>query len=311
MKIYGIFDIGSNSIKAYLGKFDENQLITIYDKNHVTRLSENMNKTGILSNEAMQRSYECIEKSLTVFKDKQVNEIYAIGTMALRKAQNASVFINEIKSRFGIDILVLSGKEEATYSYAAILAGFPNSKDNRIVIDIGGGSTEFIHGLENEIISHFSIDIGAVALKEMYLNSEFINPIDWGRSYSYLLENLQGQITDYIPEDINNMSTFYGIGGTVTTLVSVKLALEKYNADFVHGHHLTKKDIIEQIDLFRSMPLEKRKQITGLHPKRADIIIAGATILLFIMNHLRKKEIIVSDWGIRQGYLWFHHRPHK
>jgi exopolyphosphatase/guanosine-5'-triphosphate,3'-diphosphate pyrophosphatase len=298
MKKYAILDIGTNSIKFFLFGIENGNAETIIDTNNISRLGEGLQKTGKISNEAMDRNIKALSEFLEIAKENEVEEITAVGTMCLRTATNANEFIKRAKEELGLEIKVIPGEEEARLSYLAVLSTIGKTDKNIVVFDTGGGSTEFIFGEGTELVKKMSLNIGAIRPTEEFLHSNPVTDEEVNKMLSFLKDffdqhNLDGK-ADYL----------IGIGGTVTSMGAVMYKMTKYDPNKIQGSKLTLEEINNQINLYKSKTIEERKQIPGLQPKRADVILAGAAIVKTILEKFNKDYFIISDRGLRHGLMF-------
>ena len=197
---------------------------------------------------------------------------------------NRSEFIKRAKEEAGIDVNVVDGEIEAKLGFSGVTNGIDKEGDI-LVIDIGGGSTEFIFGNKEGIERNVSINIGALRLTEKYLSEGYSDS-----AFSDMREFINEQIKDivsYLNE--KEIECVCGIGGTITSLSAVNQNLEVYSMEKVHGSVITREEVQKMMDKFVSCSDEERKHINGLQPKRADIIAAGTEILICIMDNLSKR----------------------
>lgn len=299
IKRYATLDIGSNSVLIFIAEIDESgNFRTIVDRAEIARLGEEVDKTGVINTSAMARTLETLNTFVSLARDSGAEEIAAIGTSTLRQAKNATQFLKKVKDRFGLDIRVITGEEEARLSYIAVKKGLNLQTENLIVIDIGGGSTEFIYGKGDLVQNRFSLNIGAIQLTETYLTSDPITESE----YREMMEYIRGVFQDLaVPK---TTPVLVGMGGTMTNLGAIKNGLEVYDATIIQGSKLELEEIESQINTFREKTIHERQQIKGIQPKRADVILAGAGILFSIMIRFGVKEVVISDQGIRHGLMY-------
>ena len=291
-----IIDIGSNSIKFFVGELAEDKTITtVVDTNDIARLGEDLDKTGIINPEPMKRNVEAVARFAGQARELGADEIVAIGTMALRKAGNSAEFISRVKEACDVDVKVIPGEEEARLSYLAILSGMPVGEEDLVIFDTGGGSTEFIYGHGKKLEKRFSVNLGAVRITENYLKSDPVTPDEVKAAIAQIDKEFAEAGVDGRPAKL------VGMGGTVTSMGAVKHKMVKYDPDVIQGSKLTKADIDEQIGEYSSRTVEQRKELPGLQPKRADVILAGACILKVITDRLGCSELTISDRGVRHG----------
>jgi exopolyphosphatase/guanosine-5'-triphosphate,3'-diphosphate pyrophosphatase len=296
-------DVGTNTILLLVAEFDEDGAFRVLtDRAEIARLGEGVDRTRSLSAAGVERALVVLREYVHACRNFGVEEIAAAGTSALRDALNAKSFLARLKQEFKLDLRVLSGREEAAYSYLAVQKGLQLDAQDVLVVDVGGGSTEFIWAKDGKLHGWASLDVGSVRLTERFLTSDparreecdrLIQTVD--QSLTKLLADWGGKIS---------FSVMVGIAGTFTTLSAVEKGLTHYSHSEVHGSRLTRAEVERQVELYRSKTVAERKQIAGLEPKRADVILAGALAIHRIMTLFDIDEAIVSDQGIRYGLLY-------
>ena len=293
-----VIDIGSNSVKFLVSELASDGIIkNILDTNEIARLGEGLEKDGLLTEEAIKRNTEAVRGFYEKAVEMGACEVKAVGTMALRKAKNRDEFLKRVKNACGLEISVVPGEEEARLSYLGVLSGFSFEDEAVTAFDTGGGSTEFIFGEGRELKERFSINLGANRIKENYLISDPVSDAEIKRAREDILNELKDAGIK------KEHSLLIGIGGTVTTMASVKAKMEVYDADKIQGSVLTKADVEAELAMCKNMTVEERRRIVGLHPKRAEIVVAGALIVDTIMETAGAKELKVSDRGLRHGLM--------
>jgi hypothetical protein len=292
-----IIDIGSNSIKFFVGELAADRTIkTVLDTNDIARLGEGLDSTGAISPEAMERNVASVAAFVKQAKELGADRIVSVGTMALRKASNSAEFVEKVKKACGVEVQIIPGEEEARLSYLAILSGLPLEKDaDLVVFDTGGGSTEFIYGKGTQMVKRFSVNLGAVRITENYLKADPVSPADVQAAIAQIDKEFKEAGVNGKPAQL------VGMGGTVTSMGAVKHKMVKYDPSVIQGSRLTKKDIEEQIEEYSKRTVEQRKELPGLQPKRADVILAGACILKVITDRLGADGLTISDRGLRHG----------
>lgn len=291
-----IIDIGSNSIKFFVGELAADKTIkTVEDANDIARLGEGLDKTGAISPEAMQRNVEAVTKFAARAKELGAEEIVSVGTMALRKASNSADFVAAVKKACGVEVKIIPGEEEARLSYLAVLSGLTLQGGDLVIFDTGGGSTEFIFGKGTNLEKRFSVNLGAVRITENYLTSDPVTKEQVDAAIAQINKEFEEAGVNGKPMQL------VGMGGTVTSMGAVKHKMVKYDPAIIQGSDLTVKDIDEQIAEYSKRTIEQRKELPGLQPKRADVILAGACILKVITSRLGVDKLTISDRGLRHG----------
>ena len=298
MNKYAILDIGTNSIKFFLFSIENGKSTTIIDTNNISRLGEGLLKTGIISDDAMNRNIEALREFMKSAKEENVKEITAVGTMCLRTANNSDMFLKKAKDELGLIIKVIPGEEEARLSYLAVLSTIGNTDKNVVVFDTGGGSTEFIFGKGANLNNRISLNLGAVHPTEEFLISDPVSNDE--------LKKMQDHMMSFFSEKITEKKADYliGIGGTVTSMGAVMHKMIKYDPKRIQGSQMSLDEVKSQIELYKNKTIEERKQIPGLQPKRADVILAGAGIINTIMEIFMIDSFTISDRGLRHGLMF-------
>ena len=295
-------DIGTNTILCLIAELKTDGSFDVLDDlAEITRLGQGVHQTRTINPEGEERSFKVLERYLERCKGLNVEEIIAVGTSALRDARNSAAVCARFKEQLGLDVRVISGDEEAAYSFLAVQRGLPLKQQELLVIDVGGGSTEFIRGNEAGVSQAVSINIGSVRLTEQFLHSDPVHEEECEKMMA-AVERALAQLPRPWLKD-SSILTLIGIAGTCTTLAAVEKKLTNYSHGEVHGGLLTLDEVRRQIELFQSKPIEERKAIPGLEPKRADVILAGACLIEKIMTLFHSERIIVSDHGVRYGLL--------
>lgn len=289
--IKAVIDIGTNSCRLFIAELENsnNQKIIkkeLVKKVEIVKLGEEVNKTHNLKSEAMSRTLACLKKYKEIASSYGVENIKAFATSAVRDAENRELFLNEV-SKLGIEIECISGKTEATLNFLGNSLIF---KDRMLVIDIGGGSTEFTLGKEKEIEFLQSINIGAVRATEKFFSDNEYSKEKIEKCKNWIRKNI-----DILKILKNKNFKLIGVAGTATTQISVRDKMEIYDSNKVHLSILTLDQINENLALFLSKNTEERKNIIGLEEKRADVIIAGTLILQTILEELNQQKITVSE----------------
>jgi len=296
--VYAVIDIGTNSVKFHIGERGANGLwATLVDRAEVTRLGEGVAETGDIAPAAMERTIAAITAMATEARSSRASALIAVGTMGMRSAGNSDDFIARVRKHTGVTIEVIPGEEEARLAYLAAVAGLGLTDGRRVVFDTGGGSTQFTIGDGRTVDEQFSVDVGAVRL-----TSEF------GLGGRISREQLDEALTAIAGEfgrldGVPSPEVLVGMGGAITNMTAVMLGLAPYDADVVQGAVLDCAAVNRQIELYRAYDVEQRREIVGLQPKRADVILAGACVVRTVMEKLGMDALTVSDRGLRHGVL--------
>ncbi len=300
MKRLASIDIGTNTALLLAAEVSPQlEILPLVQHEKIVRLGEGVDERRLLKPAAIQRTMEALEEYVKECRDLKIEDIVISGTSAVRDAQNRAELIDEIKQVFGIEMRVLSGEEEARLTYFGALSNKSHLTHDILLIDIGGGSTEFITGTLNAITKAVSIDVGSVRLTERFIRHDPINEAEFSAIENFIDKQLRSIRRNFAfrPEH------FVGVAGTVTTLAAMQLRMADYNPEKVDSCHLNFQQVTEMVEDLKRKSLSEKRHLPGLSPKRADVILAGAMILLQVMREFDFVEVTVSDRGLRFGVL--------
>jgi exopolyphosphatase/guanosine-5'-triphosphate,3'-diphosphate pyrophosphatase len=293
-----VIDIGTNSVKFHVGeRSSEGNWRTVVDRADVTRLGEGLAGAGRLTPTAIARTVDTVVANAGNARRLGASRIAAVGTAGLRMAPNAHVLVDAVRDRCGVEVEILPAEEEARLAYAAALAGLDISGDVLVVFDTGGGSTQFTFSHGSKVDERFSLNLGAVRLTEHFGLHDAVSPDNLAaalRAVEVELAALRGR---------GRADAVVGMGGAVTNLAAVRHELRAYDADVVHGTVLDRVEIERQLELYRVRSAEQRREIDGLQPARAEVILAGACVVRSVLVLLDVPALTVSDRGLRHGLI--------
>jgi exopolyphosphatase / guanosine-5'-triphosphate,3'-diphosphate pyrophosphatase len=295
---YAVIDVGTNSVKFHIGeRRADGAWATLVDRAEVTRLGEGIAETGDIAPAAIERTVEAIAAMATEARGNHASALVAVGTMGMRNAGNSDDFIARVRERTGVTIEVIPGEEEARLAYLAAVAGLGLTGGRRVVFDTGGGSTQFTIGDGRTVEEQFSVNVGAVRL-----TSEF--GLDGPITRERLDEALSAVAGEFSRLDgAAPPEALVGMGGAITNMTAVMLGLATYDPEAVQGCALSRAAVDRQIELYRAYDVERRREIVGLQPRRADVILAGACVVRTVMDKLGMDALTASDRGLRHGVL--------
>ncbi len=291
-------DIGTNSVLCLIATSVEDRLHAEYEACTITRLGKGTAHTGVLSSGAMQATLDVLRQYHLEMQKQGVERCAAIGTSALRDAQNAMHFLRSAEEILNCPVEVLSGRREAELVLKGVRGAFGALPGVHLIFDIGGGSTELIFCHDATVFELYSLNLGAVRLTEGHVKND--PPM---QSEMQAIAQAISEAFASLPFHIFNADYLVGVAGTVTTLATVDLGLVEYDSSRVNGHSLSREKIEEQIELFSSIPKEARQQLDGLEAARADVILAGAMIVSAILGRSKAGHFKVCDRGIRWGRM--------
>lgn len=296
---HAAIDVGTNSVKFYVADHDANDgsWQTVVDRAEVTRLGEGLDDTGRLNPEPEERTIAAIAAMADEARRVGALDIAAVGTAGLRIASNAKAFLAAVEGRCDVRIDVISGEEESRIAYLAVGAGIDQADGSLVVFDTGGGSSQFTFGHADVVDERFSVPVGAVRFTERFALDGVVSE----DVLATALEAISGDLERL--DDRGAPDRLVGIGGAITNLAAVKHGLVTYNPDIVRGTVLDLAEIDHQIEVYRTRTAGERRQIPGLQPKRAEVILAGVCIVRTVLTKLGTASVTVSDRGLRHGLL--------
>lgn len=294
--MHAAIDIGSNSILLIVADDEGN---VVHDEARVVGLGKGLGDRGVFRPDRMEaavavlKDYAAIASRLGVPPER----VRAVATSASRRALNAGTFYSGVRSTTGLRVEVVSGDEEARVTYVGGIAGLDLPPGPIMLCDPGGGSTEIILGEGGQIHSRVSLEIGTVRLTEQYLGFGHVDASALARLRAHVDREV-GAVKFAVPP-----RGTVAVAGTATTLAAADLGLTAYDAERVHGYTLTAAALRTWIDRLLEAGPERRRELIAASPDRADTVLAGAVILLRVLELSRRQAWRVSDRGLRFGLL--------
>lgn len=292
-----MIDIGTNSTRLLVADVTGTSVREVDRRTTVTRLGRGVDHSGRLSTDAIEAVCETVAGYVEVIAGHGAAKTSVIATSAVRDADNGGAFVAEVRERFALTAEIFDGDTEARTTYLGTTAGRTDD-EVLLVADIGGGSTELIVGRGKEPVFHRSLQAGVVRHTERMLTSDPPAASELER----LADDVDRLISESLDgEDLPRIEHGVAVAGTPASLVAIDLGLEPYDPEAVEGHVLALPTIQHWLSRLSSMPLATRRMVTGLHPDRAEAIVAGLVILIEIMRAFDLDEIEVSEHDILYG----------
>ncbi|MFZ0343283.1 MAG: hypothetical protein WAL31_13240, partial [Gaiellaceae bacterium] len=295
---FAVIDVGTNSVKLHVGeRHTGGAWRTVADRAEVTRLGEGLDEAGTLQPEPLRRTADAIVRLVAESRAAGAAEIAAVATAGMRQAANSTELVEAVRERCGVGIEVISGEEEARLAYLAATSELDVGQGLLVVFDTGGGSSEFTFGRAGKVEDRFSVDVGAAR----YTDRLGLDGVVSDDGLAQALDAIAGDLArlDGRPRP----AALVGMGGALTNLAAVRHGLATYDAGVVQGTVLDRTEVERQIDLYRTRTADERREVVGLQPARAEVILAGACIVRTVLEKLRCDELTVSDRGLRHGLI--------
>lgn len=291
-------DLGTNTLILLIAEIRPDKTYDVlHDEARVVRLGEGIHKNKFFLPDAMDRAYAALADFKAKIAELGCEDTVAVGTAGFRNAANAADFMSRVWAGLGLEIQIISGEKEAELIHTAALADFRDLPLPRVVLDIGGGSTEFIIEEHGKPVHAVSLPFGSVKLTENFLATDPPTSQELGALAAFLEKNLAG-----LPR-LNGATTLIATAGTATTLAALAQNLKKYDAHKVHASILELDRLRKLAAQLALEPLALRQKRPCLELKRADVIVAGAEILKAVAACFGATRITVSDRGLRYGLL--------
>ncbi len=294
-------DCGTNSTRLLISDFSGNTKVRLSE---ITRLGQGVDSSGLLDQRAINRTIDVIKKYKKIMDENNVSSFRITATSAARDASNRDDFFNPVKELLSKPPELLSGEEEGQLSFLGATAGIDNNLAPFVVVDLGGGSTEFVMetttGKKHEFEA-VSTDMGCVRITERFLHTD--PPSEQELHLAFEEINFQLENVVKILPGIKSVRTLVGVAGTITTLAAINLKLDSYDPNLTHHYRLLKKDIKAIFQNMISQNRDQRSKISGLEDQRADIIIGGTAILIALMDYFGFDSCLVSESDILDGLV--------
>jgi exopolyphosphatase/guanosine-5'-triphosphate,3'-diphosphate pyrophosphatase len=282
----GVVDLGTNSTRLLVADVEDGAVREVERRLTITRLGEGVDERRLLLPTALARVRNALGGYRRMLEDAGAERTLAVATSAVRDAENGEAFLGEIEWSYGFDTRLLSGEEEARMTYRGVANGVA-LEPGSLVLDVGGGSTELV--LANW---HRSLDLGCVRLTERFLRSDPPTPAELEACRTHIRSLLPGE-----PEPTKAI----GVAGTVTTLAVLSLGLDEEDPGLVHGHRLSAEWITGEAELLAAQPVARLRELRGMHPDRAPVIVAGALVVAETLRRYGLEELEVSEQDLMHG----------
>jgi exopolyphosphatase / guanosine-5'-triphosphate,3'-diphosphate pyrophosphatase len=296
---YAIFDLGSNSIKCVMAELRPQGIRILHEESIGTRLAEHLIDTAELRPEAIERTLDALRELRAKAAELGIERFRAVATSAVRDSRNRREFLRAAKGLLGFPVRLLSGNEEAETIFSGVTAD-PHWRGRDIfILDIGGGSAEWVQGRHGKLEKRTSLPLGAVRLRERFLHTY---PVATDTA-DLLVETIRSQIEHPLSHYALGPRRLVGTGGTITCLVAIHKKLEHFDPRKIDHTSLTYDQVRDLLHSFCERSLDELKEVPGLPPKRADLILPGTAVVLATMQLLGAKRLHVSVRGLRYGVL--------
>ena len=290
-------DCGTNSIRLLIADIDGNNFREIVRDMEIVRLGQGVDQTGQFHPDAIARTLAAVDKFAAEIAKRGVEKIRFCATSATRDATNRHLFVDGVRERLGIELEVISGDEEAALSFAGAIKDLDPSNGPFLVVDIGGGSTEFVFGTST-VEAARSVNIGCVRMSERHFASDPATPeqIEAARTD---IQAAIAQAAAVVP--ITKAKTLVAVAGTATTVAAAALDLPEYDRYAIHLSRISAQQTHDAATMFATKTRQQRISLGYMHPGRVDVIAAGSLVLSEIMKATGATEFVASESDILDG----------
>ncbi|MDD2853484.1 MAG: Ppx/GppA phosphatase family protein [Desulfuromonadaceae bacterium] len=293
-------DIGTNSIRCIVVEVDQQGKYTILDDEKATvRLGENIAASGAISPAAFARAVDAMSRLHKLIDGLKVSDVEAVATSAVRSASNGTELVSVLTRELGHEIRVISGEEEAELVARSVRHNFDMSGKQYMIIDIGGGSVEVMNAVANHVENCHSLELGAVRMTDRFIKSDPVRSSETAQ----LRRHVRTEIKNAFTGDRPVVQTFVGSGGTITTLASMVMNMRRQTYSTSHGFEVLRSEVVHLLAMLERKDINSLRNVPGLNPDRADIIIAGLIVIDELMKFFGANMLLVNERGIREGLI--------
>ncbi|MGP1308890.1 MAG: Ppx/GppA phosphatase family protein [Phycisphaerales bacterium] len=294
-------DVGTNSIRVIVAEaFADGQYRVLDDEKEIARLGSGMTETNRIDDASMERAVLAIDRQKRIAEGYGASYIRAVGTAAVRDAANGQELVDRVRERTGITIEVISPEEEAQLTFKSVSAAFDLTSFPSVIADIGGGSAEVVLCSGGLIEQVFPVPLGAVRLTEKFGGPE----ASAGERFDQMTRHIRDCLNEYFRDAAIDPELLIGAGGTFEALA--KLSMGRFGptpGTLIRGYDMQRSEVKRLLDRLRTLSPKERAKLPGISPNRAEIIVAGAALVLALMKRLTIERLRVHDGGIRDGLL--------
>lgn len=293
-------DCGTNSIRLLIADISGGKFKEVLRDMEIVRLGQGVDENKSFNPDAINRTLAAVEKFKNQLAGKGVEKIRFCATSATRDAANRDLFIDGVRQILGVEVEVIPGEEEARLSFNGATKELLQSDAPFLVVDIGGGSTEFVYG-NKEVEFAKSVDIGCVRMSERHLKSQ---PVEMSQVAQAIIDidKAIAQAAAVVP--ISTAKTLVAVAGTATTIAAAALELETYDRYAIHLSRIPAEKVHKVSAAFQTMTKSEISKLGFMHPGRVDVITAGSLVLSRVMAATGATEFVASESDILDGMAW-------
>jgi exopolyphosphatase/guanosine-5'-triphosphate,3'-diphosphate pyrophosphatase len=307
MPRFASLDVGSNTVRLLIAEPQPDLTFqSLRRERIITRLGGGFSSNQTLDEASMERTIEGLRSFADLLGREKVSRVFSAGTGVLREARNGLAFLQRVWERTGLRLRLLTGEEEALLMLRGVLSALSDPLAPLLVADVGGWSTEILWVEKGETIRTASLGLGAVALSERFIHRDPPDPSELEALKEYVRSPLR-ELRQRWEEEGGRVGTLgsrlVGTAGTATTLAAIDQALSAYDPQKINGHRISFPTLLEICHRLQALPLGERSKIVGLEKGREDLIVAGSSIFLNLLEIFERSSLEVADSGLLEGIL--------
>jgi exopolyphosphatase/guanosine-5'-triphosphate,3'-diphosphate pyrophosphatase len=306
MKRIAAIDIGSQTIRLLIADCDAETLYPVERDREIVRLGSGMHRDCLLLPEKIEQASACIERFCKHARSQGAGEILAVATASVRKAKNRLDFIDQIRETSGIAAAIIDEQQEAEFSRLGVLAVIPGQTGHSIIIDIGGGSTEFSFLHSGILMSCCSLPMGVIEPAERCMRADPLIDAEIKALRTWVASMVSSHAALFPRPEPGIVPAVIATAGTATTLAAMDQQLSDYTPARINGYHLSLDSINNLLDTMLRLPREQRAAMAGLETGRATVIVPGALILGHLLQYFGCAGCTISDAGLLEGIIIRH-----
>ena len=288
-------DIGSYSVTLTVAEVKNRNIEILLERGYITSLGSGVKETGHLREDRVEETLRVLEEYRKEIEKLGVDKVVAVATEALRRAENAEEFLKLVRERTGIEVKIITPQEEGELAFLATAYSL-RPEGEFLVVDQGGGSTEFIFGSDMKVKDMVSLPIGIVNLTESFLKHDPPTEEE--------VKNLMDFLEEKIKPLKREVDEIVGLGGTITTLVALEKGVYPYDPSRIHGERLSLEALKKLFKTLVSMPYKERsRKFKQIEDRRAEVIVSGIAMFVKLLEVFDKEKIRVGDWGVKHGLI--------
>lgn len=305
MSLRAVIDVGTNSIKVLIAQVTDEEVVPVFEASEQTRLGRGLYASGLVSGEAMAATENVVSRYAEMARRQGIKSLRVIATSAAREANNAADLVQMLRTAAGVEPEIISGDQEARWAFSGVASRPGLGKIPLLVLDVGGGSTEFVLGQDKTIMFKQSFPLGSVRLFETTAPGDHPGIRGWERCRAWLRDYMDREVAPFLRPALVDLypDRVVGVGGTTAILALIRHERGDFDRELIESTVLTSDHLRQMVQDLWTLPLVERRRIPGLPPERADVILTGSAIYEVIIEYFGFKDLRISTRGLRHAAI--------